>query len=176
MIKYSHQNVAIQDSEPRSDHGGYRKGGRFTLVDLNIACFRVPICPHHRPFLCFAFQGQAYQFKGLPFGLSLSPSVDQGGGSSFVHLQLSGLKILLDLDDWFISVTEGQMASDLTDSPLGILNKWAENPPWINAAASLWEFSFICHHCPYILIFSRARGEAASLNWIPDVQPLQKVM
>ena len=51
------------------------KGDWFTSVDLRDTYFYVPICPDHRPFLCFALQGQAYQFKVLPFGLSLSPRV-----------------------------------------------------------------------------------------------------
>jgi len=31
--------------------------------------------PQHRPFLWFAFEGQEYHYKVLPFGLSLSPRV-----------------------------------------------------------------------------------------------------
>ena len=51
------------------------KGDWVTSIDLKNAYFHVPICPDHRPFLRFAIQGQAYQFKVLPFGLSLSPRV-----------------------------------------------------------------------------------------------------
>ncbi|XP_039511917.1 NLR family CARD domain-containing protein 3-like [Pimephales promelas] len=47
----------------------------FTTVDLKDAYFHVPIAPQHRPFLRFAFQDQVYQFRVLPFGLSLSPRV-----------------------------------------------------------------------------------------------------
>ncbi|KAL0147457.1 hypothetical protein M9458_057242, partial [Cirrhinus mrigala] len=36
------------------------------------AYFHVSILPRHRPFLRFAFEGRAYQYKVLPFGLSLS--------------------------------------------------------------------------------------------------------
>ncbi len=41
----------------------------FVSVD---AYFYVPIVPNFRKFLRFSFQGQAYQFRVLPFGLSLS--------------------------------------------------------------------------------------------------------
>ncbi len=54
----------------------------FAAIDLKDAYFHVSILPRHRPFLRFAFEGQAYQYKVLPFGLSLSPRVftSRGGG------------------------------------------------------------------------------------------------
>lgn len=45
------------------------EGDWFVSVD---AYFHVPIVPHLRNFLRFSFQGQAYQFRVLPFGLTLS--------------------------------------------------------------------------------------------------------
>ncbi|KAI2657031.1 hypothetical protein H4Q32_021090 [Labeo rohita] len=47
----------------------------FAVIDLKDAYFHVSILPRHRPFLRFAFEGRAYQYKVLPFGLSLSPRV-----------------------------------------------------------------------------------------------------
>ncbi|KAI2656604.1 Pol polyprotein [Labeo rohita] len=44
-------------------------------IDLKDAYFHVSILPRHRPFLRFAFEGQAYQYKVLPFGLALSSHV-----------------------------------------------------------------------------------------------------
>lgn len=41
--------------------------------DLKDAYFDVPVEPHHRQFLCFAFDRQEYQLWLLPFGLSPSP-------------------------------------------------------------------------------------------------------
>ncbi len=41
----------------------------FAAIDLKDAYFHVSILPRHRPFLRFAFEGQAYQYKVLPFGL-----------------------------------------------------------------------------------------------------------
>ena len=49
------------------------QGAWFVLIDLKDAYFHVPIAPHHRQFMRFAFQGRAYQFKVMPFGLSLAP-------------------------------------------------------------------------------------------------------
>ena len=45
----------------------------FAAIDLKDAYFHVSILPRHRPFLRFAFEGRAYQYKVLPFGMSLSP-------------------------------------------------------------------------------------------------------
>lgn len=48
-------------------------GEWFTSVDLKDAYFHIPICQDHSPFLHFAFQDRVYQFRVLPFGLTLSP-------------------------------------------------------------------------------------------------------
>ncbi|KAI2644665.1 Transposon Ty3-G Gag-Pol polyprotein [Labeo rohita] len=54
----------------------------FVGIDLKDAYFHVSILPRHRPFLRFAFEGRAYQYKVLPFGLSLSPRVFTKGHGS----------------------------------------------------------------------------------------------
>ncbi len=41
----------------------------FTAIDLKDAYFHVSILPRHRPFLHFAFEGRAYQYKFLPSDL-----------------------------------------------------------------------------------------------------------
>ena len=73
----------------------------FTLID-------------HRPFLQFSFQGQAYQFKVLTFGLSLSPRVfTRVVGAALSLLQMSGIKILSYLDNWLICPPSlGQVVED----------------------------------------------------------------
>ncbi len=47
----------------------------FAAIDLKDAYFHVSILPRHRPFLRFAFEGRAWQYRVLTFGLSLSPRV-----------------------------------------------------------------------------------------------------
>lgn len=54
---------------------GIRPNDWFVTLDLKSAYFHSPIHFRHRKFLRFAFHGQAYEFKALPFGLSLSPRV-----------------------------------------------------------------------------------------------------
>ncbi len=47
----------------------------FAAIDLKDAYFHVLILLRHRPFLRFAFEDRAWQYRVLPFGLSLSPRV-----------------------------------------------------------------------------------------------------
>ncbi len=48
-------------------------GDWFFSLDLKDAYFHIQIAPHHGRFLRFAFEGVAYQYTVLPFGLSLAP-------------------------------------------------------------------------------------------------------
>ncbi len=71
--------------------------------DLKDPYFHVSILPRHRPFLQFAFEGRAYQYKVLPFGLSLSPRVfTKVAEAALVPLREQGVRILNYLDDWLI--------------------------------------------------------------------------
>lgn len=95
------------------------RGEWFTSIDLKDAYFHVPIFPAHWPFLRFAFQGQAYQFKVLPFGLSLSPRVfTRVVGAALSPLLLSGMKILPYLDDWLVCAPSPSQVSEDTRSLL----------------------------------------------------------
>lgn len=78
-------------------------GEWFTSVDLKDAYFHIPICQDHSPFLHFAFQDRVYQFRVLPFGLTLSPRVFTGMFSAALHpLHCAALKIRSYLDNWII--------------------------------------------------------------------------
>ncbi|KAL1259013.1 hypothetical protein QQF64_009590, partial [Cirrhinus molitorella] len=75
----------------------------FAAIDLKDAYFHVSILPRHRPFLRFAFEGRAYQYKVLPFGLSLSPRVfTKVAEGTLSPLWQKGIRILNYLDDWLI--------------------------------------------------------------------------
>ena len=94
-------------------------GEWFTTIDLKDAYFHVPICQEHQPFLRFAFQGQAYQFQVLPFGLSLSPRVfTRVVAAALAPLQRRGLRIMPYLDDWLVCAPSRQQVVADTESVL----------------------------------------------------------
>ncbi|XP_057686428.1 uncharacterized protein LOC130912382 [Corythoichthys intestinalis] len=79
------------------------RGEWFTSVDLKDAYFHVPVAPRHRRFLRFAYRGRHWQFRVLPFGLSLSPRVfTRVVRAGLAPLQSAGMKILPYLDDWLL--------------------------------------------------------------------------
>ncbi|KAL0195088.1 hypothetical protein M9458_008660, partial [Cirrhinus mrigala] len=73
----------------------------FAAIDLKDAYFHVSILPRHRPFLWFAFEGRAYQYKVLPFGLSPRVFTKLAEGA-LAPLWGQGIRILNYLDDWLI--------------------------------------------------------------------------
>ncbi|KAL1259065.1 hypothetical protein QQF64_009642 [Cirrhinus molitorella] len=75
----------------------------FVAIDLKDAYFHVSILPRHRPFLRFAFEGRAFQYKVLPFGLSLSPRVfTKVAEAALAPLRERGIRILKHtLRSWY---------------------------------------------------------------------------
>ncbi len=62
-----------------------------------------PDSPHHRQFLRFAFDGVAYQYTVLRFGLSLAPrTFTKCMDAALSPLRQMGIRILNYLDDWLI--------------------------------------------------------------------------
>ncbi len=85
---------------PKRIFGCVRPQDWFAAIDLKDAYFHLP---RHRPFLRFAFEGRAYQYKVLPLGLSLSPRVFMKvAEAALVPLREQGVRILNYLDDWLI--------------------------------------------------------------------------
>ncbi|KAL0203138.1 hypothetical protein M9458_001156, partial [Cirrhinus mrigala] len=75
----------------------------FVTIDLKDAYFHVSILPQHRKFLRFAFRGEAYQYRVLPFGLALSPrTFTKCVDAALAPLRLQGVRILNYIDDWLI--------------------------------------------------------------------------
>ncbi len=80
-----------------------RTGDWFCSLDLKDAYFHIQIAPHHRRFLRFAFEGVAYQYAVLPFGLSLAPrTFTNCMDAALSTLRQMGIRILNYLDDWLI--------------------------------------------------------------------------
>ncbi|KAI2661120.1 ORF V: Enzymatic polyprotein [Labeo rohita] len=75
----------------------------FVAIDLKDAYFHVSILPRHRLFLRFAFEGRAYQYRVLPFGLSLSPLIfTKIAEAALTPLREMGIRVCNYLNDWLI--------------------------------------------------------------------------
>ncbi|KAI2656961.1 Transposon Ty3-G Gag-Pol polyprotein [Labeo rohita] len=80
-----------------------RSGDWFLSLDLKDAYFHIQIAPHHRRFLRFAFEGVAYQYTVLPFGLSLAPrTFTKCMDAALAPLRQRGIRILNYLEDWLV--------------------------------------------------------------------------
>ncbi len=85
----------------------------FAAIDLKDAYFHVSILPRHRPFPRFAFEGRAWQYRVLPFGLSLSPRVfTKVVEGTLTPLREVGVRIL---NDWLILAQSREQLGDHRD-------------------------------------------------------------
>ncbi len=65
--------------------------------------FHIQVVPPSQTILRFAFKGVAYQYKVLPFGLSLAPrTFTRCMDAALAPLRQMGIRILKYLDDWLI--------------------------------------------------------------------------
>lgn len=72
----------------------------FVAINVKHVYFHVSILPQHRPFLQFAFERKAYQYKVLPFSLSRPPCLYQSHRGGLSTSQAAG--DLQSLDDWLM--------------------------------------------------------------------------
>ncbi len=83
----------------------------FVTIDLKDAYFHIEILPQHRKFLRFAFGGEAYQYRVLPFGLALSPrTYTKCMDAALAPLRLQGIRILNYIDDWLVQAQSQELA------------------------------------------------------------------
>ncbi len=82
----------------------------FITIDLKDTYFHVSILPKHRKFLRFAFGGEAYQYRVLPFGLALSPrTFPKCVDAALAPLRLQGIHIVNYIDNWLTLSQSEQM-------------------------------------------------------------------
>ncbi|MCI4395880.1 hypothetical protein PGIGA_G00197280 [Pangasianodon gigas] len=83
----------------------------FVMIDLKDAYFHISILPQHRKFLRFAFGGEAYQYRVLPFGLAISPcTITKCVDAALAPMRLQSIRILNYIDDWLILARSEQVA------------------------------------------------------------------
>ena len=107
-----------------------QQGEWVTSIDFRDAYFHIPIQEQSRKYLRFHVQGQTYQFKALPFGLSTAP-LDFTVIAKEVKLMAShrGIRIHQYLDDWLVRATSHQACLQHTHSLVKICQKlgWLVN-------------------------------------------------
>ena len=88
-----------------------RQSDWLTSVDLKGAYFHIPIDAPHRKHLRFAFQGICYEYRMMPFGLSLSPRVSvRCTEAAIAPLRRQGIRLATYLDDWLLLAQSEQEA------------------------------------------------------------------
>ncbi len=103
----------------------------FAAIDLKDAYFHALILPRHRPFLGFAFEGRAWQYRVHPFGLSLSPRVfTKVIEGALTPLRDVGVRILNYLDDWLILAQSREQLGDHRDLVLRHLSQLGRRVNW----------------------------------------------
>ncbi len=83
------------------------------------------------PLLRFAFEGRAWQYRVLPFGLSLSPCVfTKVVEGALTPLREVGVRILNYLDDWLILAQSREQLGDPRDLVLWHLSQLGLRVDW----------------------------------------------
>ncbi len=136
----------------------------FAAIDLKDAYFHVSILPRHRPFLRFrfAFEGRAYQYKALPFGLSLSPRVfTKVVEAALVPLREAGIRILNYLDDWLILAQSRALLCEHRDMVLSHLSRLGLQVNRKRANSPLQRISFLGMELDSVNLTARLSEERA---------------
>ena len=100
------QNRKIQDGNSGNHQNLSPTRTVGNLIDFKDAYFHVPIQEQSRKFLRFHVQGQTFQFKALPFGLSTAP-MEFTVIAKEVKLMATqkGIRLHQYLDDWLVRAT-----------------------------------------------------------------------
>ena len=105
-----------------------------TSIDLSDAFLHVPIHPDSRRYLQFLWKGRLYQFKVLPFGLSLAPLIFTKVLKPLLRwARRKGIRISAYLDDLIIAAAtkeKSRMATEMVLhklKSLGFLTKLAKS-------------------------------------------------
>ena len=88
---------------PETIRTSLQQGEWVTSIDFKDAYFHIPIHWRSRKYLRFHVQGQTYQFKALPFGLSTAPMEFTVIAKEVKLMAISkGIRIHQYLDDWLV--------------------------------------------------------------------------
>ena len=119
------QDGKIQNGDIRTS---LQQGEWVTSIDFKDAYFHIPIQEQSRKYLRFHVQGQTYQFKALPFGLSTAP-LEFTVVAKEVKLMATqkGIRVHQYLDDWLVRVSSHRVCLQHTQ----ILVKMCQRLGWL---------------------------------------------
>ena len=101
-----------------------------TSIDFKDAYFHIPIHSQSRKYMRFYIQGQSYQFKALPFGLSTAPMEFTVVAKEVKLMALQrGIRIHQYLDDWLVRATSHQTCLQRTQTLVALCRElgWLVN-------------------------------------------------
>jgi hypothetical protein len=99
-----------------------KQGHFMTKLHLKNAYLSVAIHPQSKKFLRFLWQNKAYQFRSLPFGLNIAPSMFTRLMKPVVgFLRKRGIRLVLYLDDMLIIGSTPQETRLLTQMAMNLL-------------------------------------------------------
>ena len=111
ILDLSNLNIFLKTKKfkmetPETIRTSLQQGEWVTSIDFKDAYFHIPIQEQSRKYLRFHVQGQTFQFKALPFGLSTAP-MEFTVISKEVKLMAiqKGIRIHQYLDDWLVRAT-----------------------------------------------------------------------
>lgn len=97
------QKVHFRMETPLSIREAIQEGDWAASIDLSDAYFHLLIHKKDRKFLRFQWKGQTFQFRCLPFGLSLAPWIFTRLVREFLlSLRARGIRIRAFLVDWLV--------------------------------------------------------------------------
>ena len=120
----------IQGGDSETIRTSLQQGEWITSVDFKDAYFHIPIQEQSRKYLRFHVQGQTYQFKALPFGLSTAPLEFTVVAKEVKLMALhKGIRIHLYLDDWLVRAGSHQVCLQHTQELVQICQRlgWLVN-------------------------------------------------
>ena len=115
---------------PETIRTSLQQGKWVTSIDFKDAYFHIPIQEQSRKYLRFHVQGQTYQFKALPFGLSTAPLEFTVIAKEVKLMAIHrGIRIHQYLDDWLVRATSHQACLQHTQILVKICQKlgWLVN-------------------------------------------------
>ena len=115
---------------PETIRTSLKQGEWVTSIDFKDAYFHIPIQEQSRKYLRFHVQGQTYQFRALPFGLSTAPLEFTVIAKEVKLMAIHrGIRIYQYLDDWLVRATSHQACLQHTQKLVEICQKlgWLVN-------------------------------------------------